>query len=654
MSAREPRSGRSAVRPTPNAGPRTKPASQLRPAAPMRVLRGMAVSPGIAIGPIVALGPRGLNLPPRAIDPQSIAGELERLDQGLQDAAAEVKAAETDARRRLGVQYAAILGAHARMVTDPSLRRQARQRIEQDHVAAEHAVREVLDALATKLEGLPGPHLAARAADVRDIEDRILRRLTTGAGTTAPTLLGELETPSVVLAHDLSPSKTAALDPRRVLALVTEAGGRTSHTAIVAAGLEIPAVVGVGPFLESARSCRSAIVDGDAGLLILDPDAATLERYRLDAAQREARFAELANQAALPSRTRDGVPITLQCNIEFPGEVVASKARGADGVGLYRTEFLYLGTDHPPTESEQFEAYERVVRSMAGRPVTIRTLDLGADKLPGYPTAGLEAGRNPFLGLRSIRLSLRQPELFRPQLRAILRASALGDVRVMFPLIATLGEFRAARDLLRQVAAELTAEGVPVRADLPVGAMIEVPSAAIMAEELAKEVDFFSIGTNDLIQYALAVDRSDESVADLYDAADPAVLRLIAMVVTAAQRRGIEVTVCGSMGGDPFYSMLLIGMGLRQLSMPPHQLPEVKRVIRLIHAEEARALASAALQMGTAAEVSALARAALGRIAPDVLVSRGEGACAKDGPHALPDTDPDRTGWARPNADQRA
>jgi phosphotransferase system enzyme I (PtsI) len=485
--------------------------------------------------------------------------------------------------------------------------------VERDLVAAEQAVSEVLEGHASRLEGLADTHLAARATDVRDIEHRILGQL---LGQRPTRVMDVLTAPTVVLAHDLTPSETAGLDPKRVLGFATEVGGRASHTAIVAAALEIPAVVGLGRFLDQARNCRMVIIDGDEGLVVLDPDPPTQQRYRQAAAERTAWFKGLSDLSGLPAVTLDGTQVVLRGNIEFPGEVDACLARGAQGIGLYRTEFLYLNCGRPPTEQEQFEAYAAVVRSSRGHPVTIRTLDLGADKLASYQNAGY-AEPNPALGLRSLRLLLRDPTLFRTQLRAILRASILGDVRVMFPLVSTLDEFRQARAILDDVAAELTAEGVPVRADLPVGVMVEVPAAAVIAHQLAKEVDFFSIGTNDLIQYTLAVDRTNETVADLYCAADPAVLRLIAMVVEAAKARGIEVCVCGAMGGDPLYTLLLLGLGVRQLSMPPHQLPEVKRVFRGIHIEQARALAEEALRQETAAAIVARLQEALRLAVPD-------------------------------------
>jgi phosphotransferase system enzyme I (PtsI) len=579
----------------------------------MQTLRGIAVSPGVAIGPAVVLDPRGPRLPRRAIAAGAVAAELERLDQGLESAYRETEQAEAEARARLGPQYADILSAHARMIADPTLRRDARLQIEREHLSAEHAVSEVLERHASRLERLPDSHLAARAADVRDIEQQVVCQL---LGVKPPSTAAGVETPSVLLAHDLTPSETARLDPERVLGFATEVGGRASHTAIVAEALEIPAVVGLGRFLERARQARMVIFDGDLGLVVLDPDLETQTRYREAAAERVARFRGLAGLARLPAETLDQVPIQLWGNIEFPSEAAACLERGAFGVGLYRTEFLYLNAWQPPTEQEQFEAYAAVIRSMQGRPVTIRTLDLGADKLACYRSAG-HAEPNPALGLRSLRLSLRDPALFRTQLRAILRASTLGKVRILFPLVSTLGEFRQARAILDAVASELSAEGVAIPRDLPVGVMVEVPAVAVMADQLAKEVDFFSIGTNDLIQYTLAVDRTNETVANLYSAADPAVLRLIAMVIKAAQPRGLEVSVCGTMGGEPLYTMLLIGLGLRQLSMPPHQLPEVKRVIRAIRTDQARAVAAAALEQETTQAVVDLLHDSLRRVFPD-------------------------------------
>ena len=578
----------------------------------MQTLRGIGVSPGIAIGPVMVLDLRRYAAPRRTIALEAVSIEFDRLDRALVLARTEAESAETEARRRLGPQYADILGAHARMIADPILLRDSRARIERERINAEQAVAEVLDAYAARLEAISDPRLAARAADVRDIQQRILELFGEETSSAATSRRGAVDSdvPVVILAADLSPSETAELDPRLVLGFATEAGGRASHTAIVAEALEIPAVVGLGRALDLARMASHAIVDGDEGLVILDPDEPTLQRYRRFADERTAYFEGLSGLADLPAVTLDGQKIGLWGNIEFPAEVAACLDRGGEGVGLYRTEFLFLNAERAPTEDEQFEAYAAVVRSLKGLPITIRTLDLGADKLPSYQqVAPVEA--NPVLGLRSLRLSLRAPALFRVQLRAILRAATLGDVRLMFPLVTTLTELREARRILADVADELRAEGTTIGENLRVGAMIEVPAAVVRADKLAKEVDFFSIGTNDLIQYALAVDRTNEAVADLYDAADPAVLRLIKTVVVAADSQGIDLTVCGTMGGDPLHAMLLIGLGVRHLSMPPHQLPELKRLIRAVRVDRLRAMADEALDLETAREVVELARTVL-------------------------------------------
>ena len=580
---------------------------------PMQVLKGQAVSAGIAIGPVVVLDPRGLRLPPRSITPQAVPAELERLDRGLDAARSAATQDETEARARLGPQYAGILAAHCRMIADPTLRADARKIITEEYACAEHAILDVLEKLVSRLERLSGSHLSARAADVRDIEARILSHL---IGDLPKSFQASLAGPAILLAHDLTPSEAAGIVPKLVPGFATEAGGRASHTAIVAAALEIPAVVGLGKFLDRAQHCRMAIIDGDEGLVILDPDPETQERYHKIAGERSAWFQLLTRQAGLPSETQDGTRIELWGNIEFGGEVEACLDRGAVGVGLFRTEFLFLNATSTPSEDQQFEVYASVVGAMRGRPIVIRTLDLGADKLPAYETTN-QREPNPFLGLRSLRLSLRDPGLFRPQLRALLRASTLGDLRILFPLVSTLTELRDARAVLDDVAAELRAEGHLVRDKLPVGIMVEVPAAALMADQFAKEVDFFSIGTNDLTQYTLAVDRTNETVADLYCTADPAVLRLIAMVVEAAKSHGIEVSVCGTMGGEPLYTMLLLGLGLRQLSMPPHQLPEIKRLIRGMRIEAACAAAALALEQKTAQEVVERLTSALRQVSPE-------------------------------------
>jgi phosphotransferase system enzyme I (PtsI) len=430
--------------------------------------------------------------------------------------------------------------------------------------------------------------------------------------------LHKLAQPVVLLAHDLTPSETAQLDRQHVLAFATEVGGRTSHTAIVAGVLGIPAVVGLGKFLTDVSGGDLVIVDGNRGVVILDPDSDTLEHYRQAQRALAGLERELIELRDLPAVTRDGVHIHLYGNIEFPEEASQILERGAEGVGLYRTEFLYLSRKEDPTEQEHLEAYLKVIRQLPGKPIVIRTLDVGADKFSAV-TDPLAQERNPFLGVRSLRLCLRNKNLFRVQLRAILRASAFGDVRIMFPMVSTISELREAKLLLNDVMEELDEEKIPFNHRIPVGTMIEVPSAALLADLLAREVDFFSIGTNDLIQYTLAADRTNENVAYLYNASDPAVIRLIDQVVRAAERAGIPVNVCGEMSGEPMYAYLLIGLGLRQLSTPPHAILEIKKLVRSISAEEARRDAETVLQMETAQDIATYLRERIRRLLPEAL-----------------------------------
>jgi phosphoenolpyruvate-protein phosphotransferase (PTS system enzyme I) len=571
---------------------------------PMRSLRGVPVSPGLAFGRIQVMDPTGRPLPSRVVSADRVSTEKERLDLALDRAHSEALAAEQDASQRLGPQYAEILGAHARMIDDPELKREAHERMDQENLSAEHAILEVLDGRASRLEQMSHSYFSARAADLRDIMGRILDQLQ-GSPPTDSEEAGPVPMQTgLILAHDLSPSQTAALDPSRVLGFGTEVGGRTSHTAIVANALRIPAVVGLGSnLLVLAHGANMAIIDGDEGLVILDPDTETWKHYERESQQRSDRRNELRGIGSLPSITRDGSEVVLWGNIEFPEEAECLIAEGAEGVGLYRTEFLYLGSDRPPSEDVQLAAFRAILHGVRGRPVTIRTLDLGTDKLPTYmKTAASRAGDRP-LGLRSIRLSLREPEFFRTQLRAILRAAGFGPVRVMFPLVTTLEEWRRARCLLEEVRGELIAEGYEIPARVPVGVMIEVPAAAIMADRFAAEVDFFSIGTNDLIQYAMAADRADESVAYLSSGADPSILRLIERVVEAARARGIEVNICGSMGGDPHFVPLLLGLGIRHLSMSPAQVSEIKNLVRVLDTSETAGLVEHLKELDTANDV---------------------------------------------------
>ncbi|MFN6128826.1 MAG: phosphoenolpyruvate--protein phosphotransferase, partial [Planctomycetota bacterium] len=415
-----------------------------------------------------------------------------------------------------------------------------------------------------------------------------------------------------------TPGETAGFDSSKVLGICTEAGGPGGHTAIVARGMEIPAVVGVGNFLHNIQSGDEVIVDGHLGRIIVSPDEATRERYLQRRKARQSIAEQLCEIRDLPAITSDGVRIELMANVEFPQETQACLDRGADGVGLYRTEFLYLGRETEPTEEEHYQAYLQVVRDMQGRPVVIRTLDLGADKMGLVrPT---EQENNPFLGLRSIRLSLRNPALFRIQVRAILRAACAGDCRVMFPMVTTLDELRSARFLLRSVSEDLYSEAKHIPCAVQVGMMVEVPAAVLMLDRFIDEIDFVSIGTNDLTQYTLAVDRSNDAVADLYQACDPAVLRLIQRTHQVVSERGKSTSVCGEMSNNPAHALLLVGMGIRTLSLTPAAIPVIKKAIRSVTIGQCEAMAWRALRLSTAREVEAFLMNQLAGLVPEIVL----------------------------------
>jgi phosphotransferase system enzyme I (PtsI) len=580
----------------------------------MEIKRGIPVAPGVAIGPALVLDTEWFRIPQRFVEGDRLAEEIQRLHQALASGASEAREHEQAVTSKLGAHYGAIFGVHVALIEDPTLAHEVETLIREHGYAAEYAVSRVMRRHIKAFESIDRGHLATRSADLIDIEKRILRHL---LGQRREQLQ-HLKESVIVLAHDLTPSETASLDRERVYAFATEAGGRASHTAIMAGALEIPAVVGLGKFVTDVSGGDVVIVDGNRGVLILNPDAETLEHYedaRSSFRTFEHRLEELRD---LPAETRNGTRISLLGNIEFPEEAAHCLDRGSDGVGLYRTEFLYLGKQSDPTEADHLDAYVKVLRTLGPKPVVIRTLDLGADKFSNVNEPAREE-RNPFLGVRSVRLCLRNLTLFKTQMRAILRASALGDVRIMFPMVSTLLELRQCKMILAEVKEDLEEEGIAFNRKLPVGTMIEVPSAALMAEQMAREVSFFSIGTNDLTQYTLAADRTNEAVASLYSPGDPAVLRLIEHVVQSAQKHGTGVNVCGEMSGEPIYTVLLLGMGLRQLSVTPHNIPEIKKIIRSVTLEEATQVAQEALRMETARDVNNYLREQTRRILPEVV-----------------------------------
>jgi phosphotransferase system enzyme I (PtsI) len=574
-------------------------------------LQGIAVSPGVAIGEAFVMDNEGFRIPRRFLTRDAVDSELERLARAIHTAAGQIERNRDSITQELGKEYGAIFDAHLQMLHDARLRQELEQLIRQRHYSPEYAVSRALRRYAKVFQALENTNLAERANDIFDIEKRLLR-----------TLLGrrreemsQLTSPVLILAHNLTPSETANLDRQFVKGFVTEVGGPGSHTAIVAEGLAIPAIVGTGPFLTDVSGGDVVIIDGNQGLVIVHPDEDTLGRYREEAEANRSRAASLKPLRNLPAETADGVRIQLMGNIEFPYEAEQCLEFGSDGIGLYRTEFLYLGSDKIPTEEDHFQAYSTVMERMGSRAVTIRTLDIGADKMVGGLSRDDE--RNPFLGLRSIRLSLRNLPLFRTQLRAIMRASTLGDVRIMFPLISTVLEFRQAKMIVADVMEDLEEHGIPFNRDLPIGMMVEVPAAVIMIDHFVEEVDFLSIGTNDLIQYTLAVDRSNKEVASLYTASDPSVLKLIDIAARAAIRTDVPIGLCGQMSGNPIYTMLLLGLGLRNLSVPPSAIPEIKKVCRSVTLAQSQAVAAKAMTLENARDVRRYLKEELKKVLPD-------------------------------------
>ncbi|HZZ70798.1 MAG TPA: phosphoenolpyruvate--protein phosphotransferase [Pirellulales bacterium] len=580
----------------------------------MQKLQGIAVSPGLAIGEALVMDTEGFRIPRRFVARDAVDDELERLGKAIAAAASEIEQNRDTVARELGSQYAAIFEAHLSMLHDPRLRSELDEMIRERHYSPEYAVSRTLRRYAKVFQTLQSSYMAERASDIFDIEKRLLRNL---LGRRREEL-SRLTSPVVVLAHNLTPSETANLDRNYVRGFVTEIGGPGSHTAIVAEGLEIPAVVGVGPFLTDVSGGDLVIIDGDQGLVILQPDEETVAKYRHDIETKKTRAVKLESLRNLPAETACGVRIQLSGNIEFPYEVHPCVDRGSDGIGLYRTEFLYLGAETEPTEEDHYEAYSRVAKAMEHRPVVIRTLDLGADKMASLPKP--EDERNPVLGLRSIRLSLRNLPLFRTQLRAILRASVLGDLRVMFPLITTLLEFRQAKMVLQDVMEDLEEKGVPFNREILVGMMVEVPAAVMMIDRFVQEVDFLSIGTNDLTQYTLAVDRGNKDVASIYNSCDPAMLRLIEMTLSAAKAANVPVNMCGQMSGNAIYTILLLGLGLRQFSVPPSAIPEIKKICRSVTIAHCESVANRVREMENAREIKIFLREELKKFVPELVV----------------------------------
>ena len=582
----------------------------------MEIKKGIGVSPGVVIGTALVLDSEDLVIPRRQVPPSEVVSELNRFDKATEATGVAVRHQRDLITGRYGDEIGKIFDFHLGILQDKSLIQQIKKEIETNHSTAEYALSIVMRRYAGRFGQMQDRYLAERVKDIHDIERQVLEKLI-GQRTQD---LAHLEQDVVVIAHDLLPSQTAALDKKHVKGFATDVGGRTSHTAIVARAMYIPAVVGLGAISGEINGGDQVIIDGNHGLVIINPDEQTLAEHRESEKRHIELERELASLRDLPARTLDGYEVSLQGNIEFPTEVDDALARGATGIGLYRTEFLYLAEEVDPSEEVQFKAYCEALERLNGKPLVIRTVDLGADKY--RPTRGVSQESNPFLGNRSIRLCLHDIPMFKRQLRAIMRASAAmerSDLKIMFPMISTLMEWRQAKMILNDVMEELEDQGQPFRRDIAVGMMIEVPSAAIMAHEFAREVNFFSIGTNDLIQYTLAVDRTNERVASLYCPGHPAVLRLLRDTIRAAARNNIGVSVCGEMAGEPLYTLLLLGLGLNTFSMNSPDIPEVKKIIRSTTMEHARQVARRVMGFDSERQVMHYLREETRKIDPDAV-----------------------------------
>lgn len=568
----------------------------------MQILRGMGVSEGIAIGRAVCISTRVGEIFRLTLPEGGIEAEVERLRAAVRHSQEELQRLRDRAAHEPGAgldaDLAAIFDAHLLMLSDRSFLGRIEERIRENRVNAEWAVQRTAEELDERFARISDGYLRERSEDLTDVSRHLLRSLQGDARRE----LAKLPPDAVVVADDLTPSDAIRLGREHVLGFVIESGGRTSHTTIIARSLNIPAVAGVDWLGCGVSDGAPVIVDGGSGTVVVHPTEQVVQECQARQLEIRCRERDLLETAALEAVTRDGVRIQLMANVDLPEEVEEVRCFGADGVGLYRSEFLYIEKAPTlPTEEDHVDIYRRLVEAAAPRPAIIRTYDLGGRKLAREMMATHED--NPVLGLRGIRLTLARPDIFRAQLRALFRAAVYGDLWVMLPLVSTLVEIRQFRAVAAEVMGELEREGLPFRRDVPIGAMIEVPAAAVISDILAREVDFFSIGTNDLIQYSLAVDRNNEHVSHLYQPLHPAILRMLRLVIASGRAAGIEVSLCGEMAADARYAPLLIGMGLRRLSMSPRVVPEIKTRIRELSAAQLAELAEQCLAFSTAAEV---------------------------------------------------
>jgi phosphotransferase system enzyme I (PtsI) len=568
----------------------------------MTFLNGIAASNGIAIAKAYRLVEPDLSFEQKTID--DAAAEVDRFRQAMKKSKAELEAIRDRAKVDLGADKAAIFEAHLLVLSDPELNAPIEDKIQSDKVNAESALKETADMFIMMFEQMDNEYMKERAADIRDVTKRVLAHLL-GVQLVNPSMIAE---EVIIVAEDLTPSDTAQLNRQFVLGFTTNIGGRTSHSAIMARSMEIPAVVGTKTATEEINNGDLVIVDGLKGEVHINPTPELVEQYRKIHNDYEVQKAEWAKLVNEPTVTNDDHHVELVANIGTPKDLKGVIENGGEGVGLYRTEFLYMGRDQLPTEEEQFESYKAVLEGLNGKPVVVRTLDIGGDK--ELPYLDLPKEMNPFLGFRAIRLCLEEQNIFRTQLRALLRASNFGNLKIMFPMIATLDEFRAAKTILEEEKKKLISEGQSVAEGIEIGIMVEIPSTAILADQFAKEVDFFSIGTNDLVQYTMAADRMNQRVSYLYQPYSPSILRLVKMVIDASHAEGKWTGMCGEMAGDETAIPILIGLGLDEFSMSATSILKARSQIRNLKKSAMEKLAQEVLNMQTTEQVIAAVNAA--------------------------------------------
>jgi phosphotransferase system enzyme I (PtsI) len=577
------------------------------------ILKGIPAAPGIAIGPAYILDKQDIIVAPRDIIEQEVPIEIARFEEALVKTHDEISILKDKINDEMGAQHAQIFDAHLMALEDRMLIDDVIKGIRTERQSAEYVFFRVLKKYIKIFSEMEDEYLRDRMADINDIGRRVLKNL---IDENKLHELDALTDDVVIISHDLSPSDTVSMFKRNILAFATDVGSRTSHTAIMAKSLGVPAVVGLKDVTMRIVNQDILIIDGRMGLIIVHPSEKTLQIYQQERQRLKSlrhRFDDVIGSVA---DTLDGRHINILANLEVPEEVEMVRSQGADGIGLYRTEYFFMNRSDLPTEEEQFEAYRRVAYEMGDKPVTIRTVDFGGDKF--ISSVQIPKDMYPFLGWRAIKFCLARPDIFRTQLRALLRASVVGNLRMMYPMISGVAELRQANAVLEDAKKELRREGIPFNEDLKVGIMIELPSAAMTADMLAKEADFFSIGTNDLVQYTLAVDRGNEQLADFYDPCHPAVLRFIQMTVEAAHQVGIKVSVCGEIASEPNLALLLLGMGVDELSMPAFSMLQIKKMIQSVKFEDARMVVQEALTMQTGHEIDVLCRKKVKEFAPSV------------------------------------